>query len=310
MRLVYMGTPNFAVPPLKALNAAGHEIIAVVTRADKPAGRGMATSAPPVKLAALDMGLKVYQPVRVRQTEFIDTLRSLGPDIIVVAAYGQILPKEVLTLPKFGCINIHASLLPKYRGAAPINWAIIRGEKETGITIIQMDEGMDTGAILMQEALAIGPADTAGILTERLSLLGSRLIVDALRLIETGGLRPVPQDHSKATLAPLLKKEDGLIDWGMSAEEIHNRVRGLSPWPSAYTYLDGRMIKILETEPVPGEGGSGVIVQGDKDLIVGTGTGMIRIKRLQPEAKKPMTAAEFLRGQRGITGKRFVSSKS
>lgn len=309
MKLVYMGTPNFAVPPLRALKAAGHEIAGVVTRADKPAGRGRGISPPPVKLAALEMGLSVYQPVRIRQPEAVDRLCVLGPDIIVVAAYGQILSKEILSLPKYGCVNIHASLLPAYRGAAPINWAIINGEKQTGITIMQMDEGMDTGPILMQEALEIGPKDTAGSLTERLSALGARLIVEALGRIESGGIAPTQQDHSKATLAPLLKKEDGLIDWGRSADEIHNRARGLSPWPGAYTYLDGRMIKILETEPVQGQAVPGHIVMADNDLIVGTGGGLIRILRLQPEARRPMTAQEFLRGHRNISGKFFVSAR-
>ncbi len=309
MKLVYMGTPNFAVPPLRALMAAGHEIAAVVTRADKPAGRGRGISPPPVKLAALEMGRSVYQPARIRQPEAVEKLRVLGPDIIVVAAYGQILPKEILSLPKYGCVNIHASLLPAYRGAAPINWAIINGEKQTGVTIMQMDEGMDTGPILMQEALAIEPEDTAGSLAERLSALGARLIVEALGLIQSGGIAPTQQDHSKATFAPLLKKEDGLIDWGRSADEIHNRARGLSPWPGAYTYLDGRMIKILETEPAQGQAMPGHIVQADKDLIVGAGSGLIRILRLQPEAKRPMTALEFLRGHRNISGKFFVSAR-
>src|SRR5574341_444965 len=221
MKIVYMGTPQFAVPPLLALAKAGHEIAGVVTRIDKPAGRGRAVAEPAVKTAARGLGLTVYQPRRVREPEFIDTLRRIGPDVIVVAAYGQILPKEVLTLPKFGCINIHASLLPAYRGAAPINWAIIRGERETGDTIMQMDEGMDTGAILMQERIPIGPQDTAGTLTEKLSALGAKLITTALPLVESGAIRPAVQDESKATLAPLLKKADGLIDWDLPAAEIH-----------------------------------------------------------------------------------------
>ncbi len=263
MKLVYMGTPQFAVLPLLSLVEAGHEVVAVVTRIDKPAGRGRALAAPAVKRAALERGLTVYQPKRVREPEFIETLRALGPDVIVVAAYGQILPREILTLPKYGCINIHASLLPAYRGAAPINWAIIRGETETGITIMQMDEGMDTGAILLQESIPIDPEDTAGTLTEKLSQLGAKMITTALPLIDSGKLTPTAQDSSKATLAPLLKKEDGLIDWERSAQEIHNRVRGMSPWPGAYTFLDGKIVKILETAVADGSAEPGRLLEKD-----------------------------------------------
>lgn len=301
-----MGTPQFAVPPLQALVEAGHEIAGVVTRIDKPAGRGRNVAAPPVKAVALQLGVPLYQPKRVREPMFIDVLRKLNPDVIVVAAYGQILPKEVLTMPKYGCINIHASLLPAYRGAAPINWAIIRGDTETGITIMQMDEGMDTGAVLMQDSLPIGPRDTSGTLTETLSTLGARLITKTLPLVQSGILKPMAQDESKATLAPLLKKEDGLVDWTLPAADIHNRVRGLSPWPGAYTFLDGGMIKILETEALPGEGEPALMHQGaDNALEVGTGKGLLRVLRIQPAGKKPMHAADFLRGHRGIEGKKF-----
>jgi methionyl-tRNA formyltransferase len=301
-----MGTPQFAVPPLHALAEAGHEIAGVVTRIDKPAGRGRNVAAPPVKAVALQMGLPVYQPKRVREPASIDALRELNPEVIVVAAYGQILPKEILALPKYGCINIHASLLPAYRGAAPINWAVIRGDKETGITIMQMDEGMDTGAVLMQESHPIGPRDTSGTLTEKLSVLGAKLITKALPLVQSGGLKPVVQDGSKATLAPLLKKEDGLVDWTLPAADIHNRVRGFSPWPGAYTFLENGMIKILETEVLPGEGEPALMRRGaDNTLEVGTGKGSLRIVLLLPAGKKPMHAADFLRGHRGIEGKKF-----
>ncbi len=309
MRLVFMGTPQFAVLPLHALQAAGHEITGVVTRIDKPAGRGRILVSPPAKLAAGEMGLSVYQPRRVREPEFIATLRELAPDAIVVAAYGQILPKEILSLPKFGCINIHASLLPAYRGAAPINWAIIRGDRSTGITVMQMNEGMDTGDILMQESIPIGPEDTAGTLTEKLSILGAKLIAEAMPLLETGRLIPRQQDHGKATLAPLLKKEDGLIDWELPAAEIHNRVRGFSPWPGAYAFLDGKMIKIIASEAVDGSGVPGLLSERDKNTLdVGTGNGLLRIVSMQPEGKKAMTAGEFLRGHRGVSGKKFGKS--
>lgn len=311
MRLVFMGTPAFAVQPLRALAAAGHDIAGVITRLDKPSGRNRVLTAPPVKLAAQEAGLSVYQPRRVREPEFIETLRQINPDIIVVSAYGQILPKEILFLPKHGCVNIHASLLPAYRGAAPINWAIIRGESRTGITIMQMDEGMDTGAILLQESIPIGPRDTAGTLTEKMAQLGAKMITTALPLIEAGRLTPGAQDGSKATLAPILKKEDGLIDWTMPAVEIHNRVRGLSPWPGAYTLLDGKIIKIIETETTSGTGEPGLLYPTDKGVLtVGTGGGLLRLLTLQPADKKTMSAGDFLRGHRGIAGKKFDTRMS
>jgi methionyl-tRNA formyltransferase len=309
MRLIFMGTPQFAVEPLRALAAAGHDIAGVVTRTDKPAGRGRTVTAPPVKVAAQELGLAIFQPKRVRDPEFIRILRTLAPEAIIVAAYGQILPKEVLTLPKFGCVNIHASLLPAYRGAAPINWAIIRGEQETGITVMLMDEGMDTGAILMQESIPIGPDDTAGALKEKLALLGAKIIITALPLLESGKLTPVPQDGTKATMAPLLKKGDGLIDWRLSAREIHNRVRGLSPWPGAYSSLDKNLVKIIATGVLDGTGEPGSLYERDKNaLVAGTGSGLLRIVSIQPEGKKPMTAGEFMRGHRGLIGEKFTTS--
>ncbi len=310
MRLVFMGTPHFSVLPLRALAKAGHDIAGVVTRIDKRAGRGRAMAPPPVKIAALEMGLDVYQPKRVRDPEAVQNLLRLAPEVIVVAAYGQILQKEILTFPKYGCINIHASLLPLYRGAAPINWAIIRGETETGDTIMQMDEGMDTGAILLQETVPVDPKDTAGTLADKLSTLGAKLITAALPLIEAGEITPKQQDGSKATLAPLLKKEDGLINWTLSASEIHNRVRGLTPWPGAYTFLHGTMVKILETEILRGSGEPGGIYWGAQGTLdVGTGNGLLHIIRVQPAGKKPMDAADFLRGYRGIDHKNFSSEQ-
>lgn len=304
-----MGTPQFAVPALQALAEKGHEIAGVVTRIDKPAGRGRAVTEPPVKLAARERNITVYQPKRVRDPEFTATLAKLNPDAIVVAAYGQILPKDILSLPRLGCINIHASLLPAYRGAAPINWAIIHGDDETGITIMRMDEGMDTGAILLQESIPIEPTDTTGSLADKLSKLGAKMIAEALPLLETGKLKPCPQDSSEATVAPLLKKEDGLIDWNLPATDIHNRVRGFSPWPGAYTYLDGSLIKVLETAVAEGSGEPGMIYSRNRDsLEAGTGRGLLRIIKIQPAGKKPMSSGEFLRGHKGIEGKRFSNS--
>ncbi len=309
MKLIYMGTPQFAVAPLHALAAAGHEIAGVVTRTDKPAGRGRTLSPPPAKLAAQELGLAVFQPKRVKEPEFIDLLRKINPDVIIVAAYGQMIPKEILLLPKFGCINLHASLLPLFRGAAPIHWAIIRGEQETGNTIMLMDEGMDTGAILMQESMPISPEDTAGALTEKLATRGARLMTTALPLLVSGKLTPVAQDGTKATMAPLLKKGDGLIDWDLPAREIHNRVRGLSPWPGAYSSLAGQMVKIITTGVLDGTGEPGMLYEKDKNTLeAGTGSGLLRILSIQPEGKKPMTAGEFMRGHRGIAGKKFTNS--
>jgi methionyl-tRNA formyltransferase len=306
MRIVYMGTPQFAVGPLSALHAAGHVIVGAVARTDKPAGRGRELAEPAVKIKARELGIPVFQPKRVRDPEFIAVLRNLQPDAIVVAAYGQILSAEILFLPKFGCINIHASLLPAYRGAAPINWAIVNGDAETGITIMRMDEGMDTGAILLQESIPIEPADTAGSFAPKLAALGARLIVQALPLIEANKLPPQSQDNAKATLAPILKKEDGRIDWNLPAIAIHNRARGLSPWPGAFSFFEGKLVKIIETAPEPGTAEPGLLSVQDKDvLLVGSGRGLLRILKLQPEGKKPMSAGEFLRGHRNLQGRKF-----
>jgi methionyl-tRNA formyltransferase len=310
MRIVFMGTPAFAVPPLRALIAAGHDIAAVVTRIDKPAGRGKVLTAPAVKVAAEAAGIPVLQPRRVRETGSLEQLRALAPEAIVVAAYGQILPQELLSLPARGCINIHASLLPAYRGAAPINWAIINGEQRTGITIMQMDAGMDTGAILLQDSIPIADDDTAGSLAAKLSALGSSLIIDALNRLGTGTLSATAQDNSRASLAPLLAKEDGLIDWRESAGKIRNRVRGLSPWPGAYAFLDGKLIKVIESAVIDVSGEPGkLIVPAAGRLAVGTGDGLLEILSLQPEGKRPMAAPEFLRGHRELVGKSFKGTR-
>ncbi len=309
MRIVYFGTPVFAVPPLEALLAAGHELAGVVTRTDKPAGRGRVLTPPPVKVAAERAGLPVLQPRRIREPESVAAVRKLAAEAIVVAAYGQILPRELLTFPKHGCINIHASLLPAYRGAAPVNWAIINGDDRTGITIMQMDEGMDTGAILLQESIPIAPDDTAGALAGKLSRLGSRLIVEALDRLARGALPAAPQDGRQASLAPLLRKEDGRLDWTLTADELHRRVRGLSPWPGAFSRLDGKLVRLLETAVLPGDMEPGVLaLRGADQLVAGTGSRLLRIITLQPEGKRPMTAEEFLRGHRDVAGSKFDTS--
>lgn len=246
MRIIFMGTPEFAVPSLKALYTSGHEIAAVVTQPDRPKGRGHKLTPPPVKLAAQEAGLHVYQPVRIRDPEFIDTLKRVSPQLIAVVAFGQILPKDILELPVYGCINVHASILPKYRGAAPIHWAVINGETETGVTIMQMDEGLDSGDIILSEKIPVSPEDTTGTVHDKLAGLGAQLLVKAVQLISEGRAERIPQDHGAATYAPLLNKDTEKIDWAKSAVEICNLVRGLNPWPGAYTLLRDKILKIWQ----------------------------------------------------------------
>ena len=308
MRIVFMGTPDFAVPALAALAEGGHEIAAVVTQPDKQKGRGKAVQMPPVKAWAVEHGIPVYQPVKVREAAFVRVLQDLAPQVIVVAAFGQILTKEILELPAFGCVNIHASLLPKYRGAAPIQWAIIQGEKETGITTMQMNEGLDTGDMLERVVIPIAPDETGGSLHDKLSQAGGPLILSTLKKLEEGSIRPVPQGESGTCYAKMLTKSMGDIDWTMPAEEIERLIRGLNPWPSAYTGWNGRTIKVWSAQviaeesscapdaslqaPVPGQ-----VIRADKEgLAVCTGRGILQIKELQLEGKKRMDAASFLRG--------------
>jgi len=307
MNLVYFGTPEFAVTPLKTLLNSGYEVLAVVTQPDRGSGRGRHIASCPVKIEAQKAGLQTLQPLKVRNTEFLDNLRSLNPSVIVVAAYGQILPSEIIHLPAFGCVNIHASLLPKYRGAAPINWAIINGETRTGITTMLMDEGMDTGPILFQEEVEITPEDTAGSLSSNLSQIGADLIIRTLKELENGMINPVPQSD-KASYAPLLKKTDGLINWSRSAVEISNFIRGMNPWPGAYGFLEGERIKILKVVPLDESGEAGIIKSVSKDeLIVGAIKGCISILEIQPQGKPVMLIRAFLQGRKLKAGMRFES---
>lgn len=300
MRIVFMGTPDFSVGPLRALVEAGHEVVAVVTQPDKEKGRGKQVLFTPVKEAAIELGLKVYQPVKVRDEEFVAVLRELSADVMVVSAFGQILTPEILNMTKYGCINIHASLLPKYRGAAPIQWSIIDGEEKTGVTIMQMNEGIDTGDILLVSEVDIEPKETGGSLFDKLAAVGSELIVTALEKIQAGEITPVKQDDSKSNYAKMLKKELGNIDFNKSAVEIERLIRGLTPWPSAYTKLGGKTLKIWDGDvlnknyenAVPGE-----IVDVDKNSIyVKTGEGTLVINELQLEGKKRMETSAFLLG--------------
>jgi methionyl-tRNA formyltransferase len=306
-RLLFMGTPEFSVPSLVGL-AESEDLTLAVTNPDRPKGRGRSVEPPPVKVAALDRGIPVFQPERVKNNpDAVSRIREEEPDIIVVVAYGKILPPEILEIPRYGCINVHASILPKYRGAAPINWAIINGETQTGITIMKMDEGMDTGPILLVREEQIRDDDTAQSLGERLSRLGAAAIVEALTLLRAGKLEETPQDNDEATYAPMIKKDLGEIDWKEPAERIRNLVRGLHPWPSAYTIYGGKSLKIIacdvEKPPVPMGKVPGEIGEVRRDgMLVRCGEGSLLLTRLKPEGKKELDAWSFVQGYRVAEG--------
>lgn len=313
MRIVFMGTPDFAVPSLEALLKSDDEVVGIVTQPDRPKGRGQVLTPSPVKQIAIREGLPVLQPIKMKDRDFLAGLAGWKPDLIAVAAFGRILPAAILTLPPRGCINVHGSLLPKYRGAGPIQWAIINGETETGITTMLMDEGMDTGPILLQEKIPIWPDDTAGSLSPRLAELGGRLLVETIARLKANTLVPRPQDHTLATMAPLLKKEDGLIDWTLPAVAIVNRIRGLTPWPGAYTFLgaDRWVLCRAVTLDEPGSGSPGHIMAVTKDAIrVATGSGILVIKELQPANSRRMTVMEYLAGHAIHVGSRFGEQQS
>ena len=295
-RVIFMGTPDFAVPCLARLVEIS-DVVAVVTQPDRPKGRGQKLLPPPVKVFAQEHGIAVYQPVRVKATDFVDVLRGLAPDLIVVVAFGQILSKEILSLPPLGCINVHASLLPRYRGAAPMQWAIVRGEKETGVTTMFMDEGLDTGDMLVRETLPITQAMTAAELHDAMMKLGADVLEKTLFSLSEGTLKRTPQDDALSTYAPLLDKEVGRIDWKKSAQEIHDLVRGLNSWPGAYTMLEGQKFKIWRTRLAEGTAEPGEIVSVTKQgLLVGTGEGMLEILEVQAPSKKKMAAGDYVRG--------------
>ncbi len=307
MKVIFMGTPDFSVQTLEMLIQAGHEVVLVVTQPDKPKNRGKMMQHSPVKEAALAHGIEVYQPKRVREPECVEYLIKQEADIIVVVAFGQILSKEILEMPAFGCINVHASLLPKYRGAAPIQWAVIHGEKVTGVTTMRMDEGIDTGDMILRKEVVLREDETGGSLFERLAKEGADLCVKTLEMIEQGTAVYTPQNHEEATYTTMMKKKLGEIVWTKSAQELERLIRGLDPWPSAYTYLDGKTLKIWRaavkehiavTEHCDArERQPGTIVGVTKSAIeVQTGQGILSLEELQLEGKRRMTADAFLRG--------------
>lgn len=300
MKLVFMGTPAFAVPSLKALVEAGHEIAGVFTQPDKPKDRGMKLQPTPVKEYALSVGLPVYQPEKLRDGQALAVLRDLAPELIVVAAYGKLLPVDILELPPLGCVNVHSSLLPQYRGAAPINWAILNGESESGVTIMHMAEGLDTGDIIAQRATPISLEDTASTLHDRLADLGAELLAESVDALSKGTAQRIPQDDAFSCYAPMLSKELSRMDWSRTARQIHDQVRGLIPWPSAVTEIDGVRCKIWRTRLTGERSGKapGTVVQADKKglkLVCGDGQ-VLQIEELQPDGKKRMAATAFLLG--------------
>lgn len=303
MRIVFMGTPQFACPTLQMLLDRGENIVAVVTQPDRPKGRGQQLQPPPVKELAEKHAIPVFQPLKIKVPEAVEQIRAYATDLIVVVAFGQILPKALLDIPRHGCINVHASLLPRYRGAAPLNWCIINGETETGVTTMMMDVGLDTGDMLLKRSIPIHPDEDAASLHDRLALLGAETMAETLDLLAAGQLLPVKQDDSLSCYAPMLKKELGAIDWQKSPQEIKNLVRGITPWPGAYTRLDGKTLKLFSVQTGSAEGVPGTVLSAGKDgLEVACSGGSVIFTDLQLEGKKRMSAADFLAGYRVAAG--------
>lgn len=307
MRIVFMGTPEFAVPCLQKLIDCGHEVTGVFTQPDKPQGRKMILTPPPVKELAIANGIPVYQPVKMRDGTALEMLKEANPELAIVVAYGKILPKEILEFPKYGCINIHASLLPKLRGAGPIQWSVINGFEKTGVTSMQMDEGLDTGDMLISREIEIGENDTAGDMHDKLSVIGAEVLEETINALIAGELKPEKQNHDEFTYAPMLSKELSPIDWNAPAREVHNKIRGLSPWPSATAVLGGKKVKIHKSILVSDSGkAAGEIIESGKRLVVSCGDGKcIEILNLQAEGKKAMSAADFMRGNAVNIGDKF-----
>ena len=299
MRIVYMGTPDFAVLPLEKLVAAGHQVVAVITQPDRPRQRGKQYTPTPVKARSLELGLPVYTPEKVNAPEVLSLLSSLKPELFVVVAYGQFLSEKLFTLPPYGAVNIHASLLPAYRGAAPIHWAVLHGESRTGVTIMYIDKGMDSGDMLLQQETEIGPEEDTGSLHDRLSQIGADLLLEAIKQIQSGTAVRIPQDHTAATLAPMLKKEQERVDWSQSAQTIHDQIRGLHPWPGCYSIWQGKRLKLHASRVLdqtsqahPGQ----ILAAGTPGITVACGQGCLLLTQVQPEGKAPMEAGAFVRG--------------
>ncbi len=303
MRIIYMGTPDFAVNPLKALIMSSHEVAAVFTQPDKPQGRKQQLVMPPVKKLALEYGIPVYQPERIREPEYLALIKSMKPDVIVVAAFGQIVTKEILDAPRFGCINVHASLLPRYRGASPIQWSILNGDTQTGVTIMRMNEGIDTGDIILQRTIPIGEDDTADTLFDKLSALGGPLVLEVLDQLSSGTVSYQKQDEEQACYVKMIKKEMGLMDWSKPAVVLERQVRAFNPWPCAYTFLEGKQLKIWRSQvcaPPALKAVPGQIFIKDRELAVMTGDGALKILELQLAGKKRMQGRDFLMGYRNL----------
>ncbi len=319
MRVLFMGTSEFAIPALEALIAQNHEIIGVITQPDRPSGRGKKLKPTPVKQIARAHNLQVYQPEKVRETKFVETLKRLSPDVIIVAAFGQLLPQKVLDIPPCGVINLHPSLLPKYRGAAPIQWALINGEEETGVTLMLLDAGEDTGDIICMEKISIGLEDTALTLHQKLADIGALLLIEVLVNLQYGGKPPpaTPQNHAESTHAPRLTKDIGCINWTKSATQIHNLIRGTSGWPGAYTFFrDNTLLKIIQSLPnntkknkMPGQPGA-IRINTEQHLFVNTGQGEIQLLQVQPATKKVISTKDFVNGYQMKTGEYFTNLES
>lgn len=302
MRIVFMGTPDFAVPCLSRLLDDGHTIAGVFTQPDKPQGRGYKLMPPPVKVRALESGLPVYQPAKMRDGQALAILKELSPELVVVVAYGKILPSDILALPPLGCVNVHGSLLPKYRGAAPIQWSVLNGDRTAGVTTMYMAEGLDTGDMILTRETPLGPDETSGELYERLATLGAQALSETVRLIGEGRAPRVPQDDALASHAPMLTKELARIDWTKPASEVHNLIRGMNPWPIAHTSLCGRPLKIYRSRLVSGAGAPGALI-GGSGFVVACGQGAVELLEIQEAGKKRMAAADYLRGHPDAAGK-------
>ena len=298
MKLVFMGTPQFAVPILQRLLEDGHEVAAVYTQPDKPVGRGLKRMPPPVKALAMERGLPVRQPTKLRDGAVAAEIKELAPDLAIVVAYGRILPPDILAAPRLGCINLHASLLPRYRGAAPVQWSILRGEAETGVTSMFMAEGLDTGDIILQQKTPIGPDESAPALLERLAPLGAECIAQTLQLFSRGAVTRTPQREEDATLAPILQKEMGALDFTRPARELHNQVRGLAGWPAAYTHVNGKLLKVHESRLLELSGRPGEVLAAPGKLAIACGEGALELVSVQPEGKGRMPGAAFMNGYR------------